>query len=233
MYKSVLRSFGVALVAACSLMAMFAVAAQAENLTDGGKAGYFTVLSLKSLVAGAEVTGEQIGAGKLLIPSKNAYVECKKGKVINAKGLNENEVLGTVRFEECAAFNLKTGAALTACPVLGEPSAKTIDGEGIILSRLHGEELFVLIHPDGEKPLATIVFGPECGIGVKVKVSGLLAGLVHEGSAEVPTHLVLFSQAIQELLGAKLLYGAAESFIDGEAKVLLAGAHAGCTWALH
>ncbi len=236
--RNSIKTFGLALMAACSLMALFAVAAQAEDLTDGGSPGYFLVLELKSLVAGAEFTGTSLH-GILLIEAKNAYVLCPKGK-IKGKGLNENEVLAEVTFEECKAFNDKTKAALGACPVEGEPSKETITATTIALARLHGGELFILFHPDAKEEFAIIKFGPECGIGVKVKILGLLAALVDNGLEDLKEHLLLFSQAIQKLLGVKLFYGASEAFITGAnegeaatAHVTLTGKHLGCTWAVH
>ena len=52
MHKHGLKTFGVALVAALGLMALFAVGAGAENLKDGGKAGKFRVEGSSALAKG-------------------------------------------------------------------------------------------------------------------------------------------------------------------------------------
>ena len=230
-----IKTFGLALMAACSLMALFAVAAQAEEaLSNGGTAGTYTVLGLSSLVAGATLEGTGL-AGILLIGSKNAYVSCTTGDV-KGKGLAANEVLVEVTFLGCKAFTDTTKAELKACPVLGEPGKEEIKAIGIALPKLHGGELFVLFENEPGQLFAEIKFGPECGIGVKVKISGSVVALVDNGNSTID-HLLTFSEPIQKLFqvgaaGDHLLYGAAESYITGEAHVHLTGIHTGCTWAV-
>lgn len=252
MHKSILKTFGLALMAACSLMAMFAVTAQAENLTDGGKAGNFLVLGLSTLVAGTEFAGTSLH-GILLIGLKNAYILCPDGE-IKGKGLSASEILVEVLYLSCKAFSDSTKAELGACPILGEPTKEDIKATAIGLARLHENaahevELYVLFEgePDGlggRLPIAVVLFGPECGIGVKVKITGSVVALVDNGNAAVD-HLITFSDAIQLLfqvngVGDKLLYGANEAFIAGPstevpttvAHVKLSGPHVNCTWAV-
>jgi len=241
MHKSILKTFGLALMAACSLMAVFAVAAQAENLSDGGKAGNFLVLGSSALVAGTTFAGTALH-GLLLIGSKNAYVLCTEGH-ITGTGLSASEILVEILYLGCKAFNDTTKAELGACPVLGEPSKEDIKATAIGLAKLHEGKLYILFENEPEKPFAEIKFGPECGIGVKVKVSGSVVAEVDNGNAAAD-HLINLSEAIQKLfqvggVGDKLLYGAAESFIVGPsaaeptavAHVHLVN-HLGCTWAV-
>ena len=243
MHKHRLRALGVSLMAALGLMAFVAVAAQAENLSDGGKAGKFLIEGSGTLVKGATFTGAQVGIGKLIIPKKNAYVECKKGKVTTGTGISETEVLAVVRFEECKTFELSTGNALTFCPVLGEPSKETIDATAIALPKLHESKLFILFEPEVGKLFAEIKFGAECGIGVKVKIGG--TGVVAEvdNGLSQNIHTITFSEAIQRLFqkrnakdefeaGDQLLYGAVEAFLVGSATVELAGTHINRPWSV-
>lgn len=237
MHKSIFRTFGMALMAALCLMAAFAVAAQAADLTDGGTLGNFTVLGLDTLVANTTITGTGLH-GILLIKGKNAYVLCASGHVVEAKGLNKEEVLARVRFLKCKAFNHTTNAALGACPVEGENALgekETIDALAIGAAKLHEGKLFVVFqgHAGAEELFAEIKFGPECGIGVKVKVKGLVAAEVDNGNTAVG-HLLTFSESIQKLMGTKLFYGtiATEAFVNGVAHVELSGNHTGCGWAV-
>ena len=242
MHKHRLRALGVSLMAALGLMALFAVAAQAEGLSDGGKAGKFLIEGSGTLVKGATFTGAQVGIGKLIIPKKNAYVECKTGKVTTGTGISETEVLAVVRFEECKAFELSTGNSLAFCPVLGEPSAETIDATAIALPKLHESKLFILFENEPGKVFAEIKFGPECGIGVKVKVSGSVVAEVDNGLSQ-NIHTITFSEGIQRLFqkrnakdefeaGDRLLYGAVEAFLIGSATVELAGTHINRPWSV-
>lgn len=235
MHKYGLKAFGVSLMAVLGLMAMFAVAAQAENLSDGGKAGKFKVEGSSALVIGAKFVGVQEGAGKLLIAAKNAFVECKKGKVTSGEGVSESEVKAVVLFEECATFEDKSPFnALTACNVIGEPaSTGKVEAKGVGKAILHEGKLYVLL---SGAPFATIKFGPECGIGVKVEVKGSVVAEVDNGEEKL-THLLTFSEAIQKLfqvggVGDKLLYGASEAFINASATVELTEKHAGKVWSV-
>lgn len=239
MHKSILKAFGVALMAALSLMAMLAVSAQAANLSDGGTAGNFTVLGSNELVAGTTITGTGLH-GILLIASKNAYILCETGDVVEAKGLSLTEVLAVVRFLKCVARNHTTNALLAACPVEGENALGekgTIDANALGIAKLHEGKSFVLFVGHGPEQLfATVKFGPECGIGVKVKVSGSVVAEVDNNESKTE-HLLTFSEAIQKLfqvngVGDKLSYGSAESFVNGVAHVTLSGAHTSCTWAV-
>ncbi len=245
--RNSIKTFGLALMAACSLMALFAVGAQAENLKDGGKAGNFLVLESKELVKGAEFAGTALH-GILLIEAKNAYILCPDGE-ITGKGLSESEILVVVLYLGCKAFNDKTKAQLGACPIENEHITATAIGK----AKLHEGKLYILfegeeIEEGGKKvkaPFAVVKFtGGECGIGVAVKITGSVVAEVDNGNAAVD-HLIIFSEAIQKLFqvgteGDHLLYGTSEAFILGPsaevptavAHVHLIGKHLNCTWAV-
>lgn len=228
MHRSTLNRFGLALIVALALVGVLALAAQAVDLTDGGKEGSFSIEPTIGTFAATALDST------LLIASKNAYVLCETSESIEARGLSPTEILAKVRFSGCAAFNDTTKAVLSVCPVEGENSLGekgTIDASAIGKAKLHEGKLFVLFEGDGGAPFATIKFGPECGIGVKVKVSGSVAAEVDDGEMK-SEHLLTFSEAIQKLLGTKVLYGAAESFISGLAHVKTSGTYAGYRWAV-
>lgn len=233
MNKFKLKSFGLVLVAALSLTAILALTAQAVDLTDGGKEGSFTLQEPSIATATFTSTGLD---GFLLIPSKNAYILCETGETLEAKGLSATEILANIRFLKCISFNDTFKTPLGACPIEGENTLSekgTIDASAIGKAKLHEGKLYVLFEGDTgvEKIFATIKFGPECGIGVKVKVTGLIAAEVDNGESKVD-HLLTFNETIQKLLGVKLLYGVSESFINGLAHVKMAGAYTGYNWAV-
>ncbi len=237
--RNSIKTFGLALMAACSLMAVFAVAAQAENLSTGGTAGSFSVLGSSALVAGATFGGTALH-GILLIGTKNAYILCTEGH-ITGKGLSASEILVEVLYLGCEAFNDTTKALLAACPI----ENKDIKATAIGKAKLHEGKPYILFESEKEKVFAEVKFtGGECGIGVTVKVSGSVVAEVDNLNAAAD-HLITFSEAIQKLfqvsgVGDKLLYGAAEAFIAGPsaavpttvAHVKLTGTHVNCTWAV-
>jgi hypothetical protein len=226
-----LRAFGLAIMAALGLMAFTAVAAQAEDLTDGGTAGSFTILGLAGLVAGLTATGKQVGVGKLLVPGRNLTIECKKGEVLEGKLVSTTEATGTVLFKECAALVLsKETEEVAGCIVT---NGKDITANAVVLAKLHGGELFLLFEPAPGKIFTTLEFesGKGCALPLKNEVKGTLAALDDKPIEEV-THLILFSQSIQKLLGDKLLFGTFESFVDGDADLSLLGTHLGCKWSV-
>lgn len=229
--RSIFKRLVIALAAVLSLMVMFVATAQAANLFGSGELGDFRVLGLKTLVAGTQFRGTLLHS-VFLIPSKNAYILCDLGQIAAGQGLNAEEILFILQLSRCLAFNDTTKAALGACPIEGEPLSKQIDVSMIGQAVLHEEKLYVLFKGDGiEGLLATIKFGPECGIGVKVKVSGSIAAEVDNGELKTE-HLLTFSESIQKLLGNKMLYGASEAFLNGVLHMKLWGIHTSCAWAV-
>lgn len=148
--KRSLRVLGLSLLAMLAIGATAAASAQAQwyigespdsgtNYTEHWKNGYF----------------------KMVIPGRNARVECTMTAPITGneswKGYgeisNNTHLYDPTKLSPCTAYNLKTGAVITACP-LEEPVYLTFAGTG------------ETVHSIGEP---VIKFGPECGIGVKVK----------------------------------------------------------------
>jgi hypothetical protein len=225
-----IRAFGLAFVAALGLMAFSAIAAQAEDLTDGGAAGSFTILGSAALVAGATFTGVQVGASKLLVPGRNLSIECKEGALLEGKFLSSTEALVIILFKKCAALVAsKETEEVAGCTIT---NGKDITASAIILSRLHGGELFLLLHPDLGATFTTLEFEKEkgCALPLKNNITGLISAL--DDNSTAVSHLILFSQAIQKLLGAKMLFGTFESFVDAHKTFSLTGFHLGCAWSV-
>lgn len=226
-----LRAFSVALVAMLGLMAFSAVAAQAENLKDGGKAAKFAIGGNSALIVNETFNGT-VGPGKLLVEGRKLEIKCTKGEVLEGKFLNESEALAKVVFEGCKAFVHKTGEPITTCiikdKVLGLEKIKAL---GIGIAKKHENNPYVLFKQDGEEPFAIIEFeaGKGCALPLVNKVTG---SVVAESSAAAIEPTLTFNEGVQKLFqvgteGDKLLFGTFEAFVEGKATLKLTGAHAG------
>jgi hypothetical protein len=241
-----LRAFGLALVAALGLMAFMAVAAQAENLEDGGKAGKFLVNKAAPTV-GTTFQVSQIGTGTLLVPTR-VDILCTGGTV-TGEFKSSTEALGSAEFTGCTAWSpVSTFPHVTKLPCTvstkkegaGGKAETVIVEKAIALSKLHNSEPYVLLEEDGAA-FTTIFFeGKECGLPKENIVTGSVVGKVDNNDTVNPT--VLLSKAIQELFqvvtevegkkvikGDQLKFGALQAFIDAEGTATGTGANAGKT----
>ena len=222
-----LRAFGLALMAALGLMAFSAVAAQAENLSDGGKAAKFLVGGSAALSVGATFSAEQVGTGTLLVPGR-VDILCTKGTT-SGEVKNETDASGNAEFTGCTAWQPVTvlGAShvtKAACTVK-EP----IKAEGLALPKKHEGNSYILLEQKEGSALFTTIFleGAECPLTKENKVTGSVVGLIDKNGTTEPT--LLFSHEIQKLfqtsatLGDHLKFGAFESYIDAEAKGKITG----------
>jgi hypothetical protein len=238
-----LRAFGLAIVAALGLMAFSAVTAQAENLTDGGKAALFEILKSNTLVKGATFTGEienwtdGLKHGFLLVKDFNLSILCSDLTFQGAIFLDDKEALASIKFSECDAFNLAGTEKLTACSIISQAEGgekRVILSSGIALPRKHDTKSYLLVHPHpGGALLGTIYFEKEkgCPLPLKNPVAGLF--IAELAKKEAIEHLITSNEAIQTLLlgGVSLLYGAHPAVIDGNVKgVKLTGPHTGCSF---
>lgn len=97
-------TFWLATVAVLGLLSGFAVSAQAENLSDGGKTGLFLIKgSSFSSSLDAKFSFEQEGTGVLTQPARNLALLCQKSK---GEGLfnSDTDVKVTVSFTECSTW---------------------------------------------------------------------------------------------------------------------------------
>jgi hypothetical protein len=227
-----LRAFGLALVAALGLMALMAVAAQAENLTDGGKPGLFLV-NKEGALAKAGVTFEvnQVGKGTLSVPGRNLGILCEVG-TIKGEFKSDTEALGNASFSKCSAWEFvkveegKTHTNKLPCTVT-EP---IVVEKAIALPRKHEGAPYVLLQEDPVGSGFTVIklTGAECALPKENKVTGTLGVAIDNNDTVTPT--VLASEAVQTLLGSKLLFGTFPAQLKGEAKGgLTDAAHVGKT----
>ncbi len=230
-----LRAFGLALMAALSLMAFSAVAAQAENLSDGGKAAKFLVGKSAALAVGKTFEGNQVGTGTLLIPGR-VDILCQNGTAITGAINSETDASGTATFTGCTAWSPVT--------ILGNPHVtkvactvkEPIVAGGLALPKLHEGAPYILLEPkEGSASFTTIFLeGPECPLTKENKLTGSVVGQIDKNDTVEP--LLLFNHTIQKLfqtsatLGDHLKFGAFEAYIDAEAHVkIIIASHIGQT----
>jgi len=249
MIRHGLRVLGLSLMTVLSLMALFAVAAQAENLKDGGTPGLYLILGSSALVTGASfltrlekltVKKEPELHGVLLVPGLNISILCSAAHG-DGRFLSDTQALVFLEFLECLTFVLSTGEHLASC-IIDDPENALNDDRIVLafavgLPKLHEKELFILFDGDGSSVLSTIHYLKEtgCPLPLSPEIKGSPVGLLSEETAVV--HLITFNQEIQKLFqvkngavieGDRILYGAQEAFIDANATIELTEMHIGC-----
>jgi hypothetical protein len=233
-----LRAFGLAIVAALGLMAFSAVAAQAENLTDGGKAAEYSILGNPALVgkgqpisAALEKAEDGLAHGLLLVEKSNLTILCSGLQLVGGLFESSVEALSEVKFTGCVAFNFAQSEKLTTCGIVSKAEGgekEVIVASVKVLPRKHEGESYLLIEPDIGTTLATIFFEKEkgCPLILSNQIKGTLGALVKE--KENTPELLTFNSLIQTLLGDKLTFGANPAIVDGNTVVVLSTEHLGC-----
>ena len=216
-----LRAFGLAIMAALGLMAFMAVAAQAENLSDGGKAAKFLVGKSAALAIGKSFEANQVGTGTLLVPGR-VDILCTSGKTTGTVN-SETDASGVATFTGCTTWQPVT--VLGASHVTKVPCTvkEPIVAEGLALPKKHEGASYVLLEPKEGSVLFTTIFlsGAECPLTPENKVTGSIVGQVDNNDTTTPT--LLFKHEIQKLFqtsttaGDHLKFGAFEAYIDAEA----------------
>jgi hypothetical protein len=236
MQKHRTRAFGLSLMAVVGLMAFGAVGAQAETLSDGGKAGKFAVGGLTTLAKpGVGLTAASVGTVTFLIPARGFDILCKKG-VIEAEFKSESEALGSAEFTECSTWvNVALGLEhkeSVPCTV-----AEPIEIEKMrILPKKHESAPYVLFEEDGAAFTTLKLSGEACPLPPSNKKTGSFVGKVINNSTAEPS--IEFSEEIQKLFqvgekGDHLKYGTFEEYIDATFKAKLTdAAHKGMTIAV-
>jgi hypothetical protein len=226
--KLPIRAFGLTVMAALGLMAFTAVAAQAENLTDGGKAGLFQILENSALVKGATLTGKSEGHIRILEPGRNLTILCGKLDFLEGKFLSDQEALVVILYLECVAliFSNET-EKVPGCNLVGGDITTVLRA----LAKKHEGKSYILLEGD-PTTIGTIEYesGKGCPLPLKNTVLGSVVGEVKtvEGG-----QLLQFNEAIQKLFpGDKINYGTFELILDASIVLELTGTHAGCSWAI-
>lgn len=235
----------VGLAAVLSLMA-FASAAHAEDETKAVS----WLLSGTKLGAAETITGAQIGESEIKIPAKNAVIKCKEGVV--TEGKIENEVGGahghlTRLYLFCSVFNTK-GEELKKCTEElnnGTLAEQHITIKVLLLALLwklppNGpSHLIISLSPLTGTTFTTLTFGGTCALPEEVAISGTVAfeipsedlvKQVGKVDTENATKGLPGGKEIQELVGAKLKFGASEAFVKGEGFAELTGVNKGKAW---
>ncbi len=215
-----LRAFGLALVAALSLMAFSAVAAQAEELSDGGKAAKFLVEKSAALAVGKTFEANQVGTGTLLVPGR-VDILCTTGTTTGTVN-NETDASGTASFTGCSAWSPVTVLGASHVTKVNCTVKEPIVAGGLALPKLHNSGQYVLLEQkEAAVPFATVFLeGAECPLTKENKVTGSVVGQVDGNDTKTPK--LLFSHTIQKLFqvgaaGDHLKFGAFEAYLDAEA----------------
>ncbi len=222
-----IRAFGLTVMAALGLVAFTAVAAQAENLTDGGKEGLFQILGSSALVTGATLTGKSEGHIRILEPSRNLTILCGTLDFLEGKFLNDKEALVKILYLECVplVFGEET-EKIAGCNLVGGDITTTL----LALAKKHEGKPYILLEGD-PTTIGTIEYesGKGCPLPLKSTIVGSVVGEVKTVGV---TQLVQFNETIQKLFQDKINYGTNELILDASLVLELTGAHVGCSWAI-
>jgi hypothetical protein len=236
MQKHRTRAFGLSLMTVLGLLAFGAVGAQAENLSNGGIAGLYTVNELSTLAKpGVTILWEQEGTSTFLVPGRGYDKLCKKGD-IEGEFKSDVEILGRAVFTECTIWeNVALGLehkVKIPCTVAEPVEYKKLR----ILPKKHEGLPYLLFEEDGE-PFTTLkLSGPECPLPLSSVITGSFVAQVDNNNTAEP--LLLFSEEIQKLFqvgaaGDHLKAGAFEMYIDANFKGRLTdAAHLGMKFAV-
>jgi len=215
-------------VAAClGLMAFTALAAQAANLEDGGKAAKFLVEKSAALAVGTTFEVTQVGTGTLLVPGR-VDILCTKGVttgLINSGA--DASASGT--FTGCTAWQPVTELGKSHVTKVACTVKEPIVAGGLALPKLHEGASYVLLEQkEGVLGFTTIFLeGPECPLTKENKLDGSVVGQIDKNDTVNPT--LLFDHTIQKLFqtsgtqGDHLKFGAFEAFIDAETTAKITG----------
>jgi hypothetical protein len=233
MHQRMARTLFLSVAACLGLMAFTAVAAQAENLSDGGKTGSFLVNKEKALVKlGVTFSATQEGVGTLLVPGR-VDILCKVGTALG-EFHNENDALAEATFSQCTAWQ---PVALNLTHKIAVPCTvkEPIVMKGLLIPKKHEGAPYILLGGE-EGSLATVLMeGPECPLTKTNEVKGSLVVQIDNNDTVEPS--LLFGEEIQKLFqatsttGDHIKFGTFESYIDGVAKITLTdAAHKGLTF---
>ncbi len=221
-----LKVLGLALVAAISVMAVTAVAAQAANQV---------VIETKVETAETELEGTG-GKGKLLVPALTLELECTTGK-IKGKGKNTagSDFHGTahILFHGCLVIGNKF---CKVYPTAADRTAKTNAGlllaEGLALIITSGASRYVKASQIGAAPFSTIFLtkaAEGCTLPAENTVTGTAAFKIDTFGTEALEHELLdITPAEETTLGVALKYGENPATLDeGNGSGKLVGAFLG------
>lgn len=216
--------FGLAILAACALMATTAGAAQAAEYTIGSKT--LTELGIKEEsvkgTGGAFSFSFTPSGVPIKIDCTSALID---GGSIGPKGIFGGAIFGgEILFSGCELFFNKLPKV---CAV---SNVRTVKVKGVLTT--HFKEVYNVLSPDAGTTfmLFTASDGTEsCPIKGEKNISGTIAALTEAGErVEQPW---TFSPTITTLLATQLFYGASPVSVNGKLAVALSGANKALKWA--
>jgi len=225
------RTLFLSVAAYLGLMAFTAFAAQAENLSDGGKEGLFLVLLLAALATlGVTFSITQVGTETILAPGR-VDILCTTGTG-TGEFHNDKDALATLTLSGCTAWQ-PVGLGQKHVTKVGCTVKEPIVMKVLILPKKHEGEPYILLEPQGGEATFTTYFleGPECPLTKENKITGSFVFLMH--SEDAVEQLLLASEEIQKLfqtsatLGDHAKFGAFELYLDAHWTVKLTGSHTG------
>lgn len=259
------RLFALPVLAMLGLMAICAVGARAQTHTEKLHAhllslhahqlalekkelplssidGFFLILNPgKSFeeegLAEATFTGEQLGAGRFVIPGRLMTIGCETADLLEGKVTSE-VAHAKITFLGCTVWNLKKEAGVHQY-ALGTASPCHITGLAItaffkIKAVLHEDVTYVLAEPLTEnQPFTAFTYlsGTGCPLPLSTQISGSFVASINQ--TNVVAQELSFGPAIQLLLGDKTLYGTFEMYLETNWRMTLTGAFAGAAWGAH
>jgi hypothetical protein len=225
-----LKVLGLALIAAISMMAVTAAAAQAGEFRLNGT-------EFKNVPLASESVTGTVGAGKLLVPGLPLTIECTSGDITSGSVIAGGTALASILLLGC---KVSGNAFCKVYPTEADRNAKTNAGDFTFgykgkLVLMEGSH-YLLIEEDG-KPFTTVWFSKAaegCVLNSGDTITGSTVAKLPDALTSQKTHeLVPLTQAETEGLFPTdvLSYGAQRIWVDGaKTTVELSGAHKGANW---
>lgn len=175
------------------------------------------------------VLGEQEGRGTLSIPGLNTEINCEKAKVLLGVILSSVDADASILYEECSVLENKSPLAELPCHVsdvhTGNPSVLHITALNALLLPIEFTDGSFGALVENISVFINFLSGTGCPLPLKTEVKGTVCAKITAATNNTKAPLAQFSEAIQKAGGCadKLLFGAQESFITGNAKLFLEG----------
>lgn len=223
--ESWIKAFGLTFIAALGLMAFTAVVAQAEVLTDGGKAGSFQISKGGALLA--TLTGKSEGHIRILEPGRNLTILCSKLEFLEGEILSSEAALVKILYLECIALLFSKESVEIPCKLVGGGILTQLRA----LAKTHEGNPYILLEGD---PTTIGVIQYESGTGCPLPLNNSIVGSVigEVTPGEGVSRLIQFKEPIQKLFQDKINYGTLELILDANIVLELTGAHAGQSWGI-
>jgi hypothetical protein len=245
MSKYGIKVLGLSLLAALSLMALGAGAAQAVTHEVKILGKTFAELGIDE----ESISGKTNEAGSFLVKSQNLTLKCQKftileGRISLTLPSPPAEPITSFRkkilFEECKTFEFEETSQQLACIFRDdvEPglTVEHVTAEVSMKIVLLAETRYLLAEPPMGRPWFTKIDFEDvkpgsCPLPELVEVSGSALETVSESEA-VKLLLKAAPESLQKEYGVKFKFGESKVTVDGSMWLTLSGSHQGCSWAV-